>query len=179
MSVFRTYIQPLLFDGRTYTQGNVVDLLNTYKVACQEFPFKKFPKPKDLPSRDWSGDDGLDVYVPSTLPMKEYDMEVTFIYVGTELSIRADLSNFIDFLYGRNTVASGVVRGARLAVYDEHVGMGRKDVVVSEVENTLFHLVPGFDSDAIAQFKVKFTVYDPVTPVTANYTNGVCTSLSF
>lgn len=179
MQIYKTYIQQITFDGSSYPsdkRGSIVDLLEKFKITCQEFPFKKNPKPKDLPTRDWAGEDGLDVYVPDVIPISSYEIEVKFLYVGTEQTIRKDLSDFIDFLYGRikgndmDTVQSG-----RLAVYDEHVGMGRKDVVVSEVENTLYYLEPDTDNDAIATFKVTFKVYDPTTDVTPTYGtyNGV------
>lgn len=166
MSVANTYIQQIKFDGSTYSKGSVVDLLTKFKIVCQEFPFKKNPKPKDMPTRDWYDEDGLDVYVPETLPIEHYDIEVVFLYVGTEQTIRADLSNFIDFLYGRIKGAAGdSVQSGRLAVYNEYVGTGRKDVVVSEVENEVFYISDN-DPDAVARFKVKFTVYDPTSLVT-------------
>ena len=176
MVTYNTYVQQISFDGTTYTQGSVVDLLSAFKIICQEFPFKKNPKPKDLPTRDWAGEDGLDVYVPDVLQVKSYDIEVVFLYVGTEASIRSDLNNFIDYLYGRigsdgeNGVngADGRVQTGRLAIYNEYVGMGRKDIVVSEVENEIFYLTDS-DTDAIAKFKIKFTVYDPTTEVTPTY----------
>ena len=77
---------------------------------------------------------------------------------------------FVDFLRGMN---AGAV-GSTLAIYNEYVGFGRKDVVVSEIGSTLFY-TSGDVIDALAQFKVKFTVYDPVTDVTLSKTttNGV------
>lgn len=171
MEIFKTYIQQLSYDGTTYTKGSVVDLLKTYKIICQDFPFKKNPKPKDLPTRDWAGADGLDVYVPDDIPMKSYDIDVTFLYVGTKSDIRTDISNFIDFLYGRiKADNSDTVKSGRLAIYNEYVGMGRKDVVVSDIDNELLYCYDT-DPDAVAKFKVKFTVYDPTTAVTP--TTGV------
>ena len=183
MEIFKTYIQQLSYDGTTYTKGSVVDLLKTYKIVCQDFPFKKNPKPKDLPTRDWAGEDGLDVYVPDVIPMKSYDIDVTFLYVGTKTDIRTDISNFIDFLYGRiKADNSDTVKSGRLAIYNEYVGMGRKDIVVSDIDNELLYCYDT-DPDAVAKFKVKFTVYDPttvVTPATGVY-NGetVVTQLNF
>ena len=178
MTIYNTYIQQLDFNGTTYTKGGVVDLLETYKIICQEFPFNKNPKPKELPTRDWAGEDGVDVYVPTKIPVKHYDIEVEFLYVGTEDAIREDLTGFIDFLYGRQEGATG----GRLAIYNEHTGIGRKDVVIAEVKNELFYLTES-DDDAIAKFKVKFTVYDPTTDVTPEYGTysgkKTCTELKF
>lgn len=183
MPTYNTYVQQIKFDGTTYTKGSVIDLLSAFKVICQEFPFKRNPKPKELPTRDWAGEDGLDVYIPDKLPIKHYDMEVVFLYKGTEETMRTDLNNFIDFLYGRiKGDSNDIVRSCRLAIYNEHTGIGRKDIVVSDVENEIFYLTDS-DSDAVAKFKITFTVYDPTTDVTPVYTiyNGVrrATELNF
>lgn len=177
MAIYKTYVQQLKYDGLAYTKGSVVDLLEKFKVICQEFPFKKNPKPKDLPTRDWAGEDGLDVYIPDVIPVKNYEIEVSFLYVGTEQTIRADISNFIDFLYGRiKGDENDTVKSGRLSIYNEHTGMGRKDVVVAEVDNEIFYLTD-CDTDAIAKFKIKFSVNDPTTVVTpvASTVGGVTT----
>lgn len=198
MSVYKTYIQQLSLDGQNTPKGSVVDLLERFHIVSQEFPFKKNPKPKELPTRDWAGEDGLDVYIPEDLPMKDYEVEVTFLYVrntsdngssgyGSETAeetrnrlMRKDIGDFIDFLYGKMKAAvSDTVKSGRLAVYDECSGIGRKDVVVAEVENELFYMSDN-DSDGVAKFKVKFNVYDPTTDVTASRDqNGVVTTLDF
>lgn len=179
MLIYNTYVQQIIFDGIAYTKGGVVDLLSTFKIVCQEFPFKKNPQPKDLPTRDWAGEDGLDVYIPDKIPVKHYDIEVDFLYKGTEETMKVDLNNFIDFLYGRIKGSNGdTVKSGRLAIYNEHTGMGRKDIVVSEVENELFYLTDS-DPDAVAKFKIKFTVYDPTTEVTPVYVSGRVTQLNF
>jgi len=200
MSIQKTYIQQLYYDGQTYTKGSVVDLLGKFNIGCLNFPFNRNPKPKDLPTRDWAGEDGKDVYIPDTIPMAHYDMEVTFLYVRNTADngnegvsgetveqtrnrlMRQDIGNFIDFLYGRikgNPNDQNEIQSGRLAIYDERSGMGRKDVVVSEIENELFY-VSDNDSDIVARFKVKFTVYDPTTEVTpATGQNGTITTLNF
>ena len=180
MSVPNTYIQQIKFDGNTYSKGSVVDIKETFGIFCREFPFMKNPRSKALPTRDWPDEDGLDVYVPDTLPIKHYDIDVVFLYVGTEDNIGDNISNFIDFIYGRKKGNDGdTVQSALLAVYNEYVGMGRKDIVVSEVENEIFYISDN-DPDAIAQFKVKFTVYDPTTIVSpVKDSSGKVTELSF
>ena len=191
MAIYRTYIQQLSYDGQSYSKGSVVDLLDKFHIICQDFPFKKNPKPKDLPKRDWVGEDGLDVYIPEVIPMKEYDIEVTFLYVRSTSEntqtvlgetaeqtrnklMRKDIGDFIDFIYGRiKGGSSDTVQSGRLAIYDECTGIGRKDVVVSEIDNELFY-VTDEDPDVVAKFKVKFSVYDPTTDVTpATGQNGV------
>lgn len=185
MEIHKTYVRQVVYDGVAYTKGSVVDLYEAFHIACQQFPFKKNPEIKPLPTRDWAGSDGVDVYVPDVIPMKEYDMEVTFLYVrniddatgGQSVSgetpmerrdrlMRSDIRNFIDYICGR--IGSGAqgdsIESGRLAIYDEYTGMGRKDVVVQKVDNELF-FSNGDDPDVVAKFKVKFMVYDPTTDV--------------
>ena len=166
MAIYKTYVQQLGFDGETYTKGTVVDLLEKFNIACQDFPYKRNPESKDLPTRDWAGEDGLDVYIPEGgLPEKSYDIDVELLYVGTEETMRSDLIAFIDFIKGRSKGANAdTVQSGRLAVYDEHVQMGRKDLVVDKIDNELYYRSE-FDNDKVARFNVKFKVYDPTTEV--------------
>ena len=183
MAIYKTYVQQLKYDGLTYTKGSVVDLLEKFKVVCQEIPFSKNPKPKDLPSRNWAGEDGLDVYIPDIIPINSYEVDVTFLYVGSEQTIRPDLNNFIDFLYGKiKGDNSDTVQSGRLSIYNEETGIGRKDVVVAEIENELYYVTDS-DPDAVAKFKIKFSVNDPTTeliPVTETVEGVIkVTDLSF
>ncbi|PTL34591.1 hypothetical protein C7120_08810 [Prevotella sp. oral taxon 376] len=164
MAIKKVYIQQLSFDGTTYTKGPVVDLLSMFKIAAKEFPFKKNPEAKELAARDWPGEDGRDVYIPDVIPMKNYDLEVEFLYKGTEKNISNDISSFIDFVYGRNANAVG----GRLAIYDEYTKTGRKDIHVLSVDNDVY-VYGDSDPDAVASFKVKFGVEDPTTDITPKF----------
>lgn len=166
MAIYKRFlILQQTFDGSSYTSvGSIVDTQARFHIACQEFPFKDLPELKDLPKRDWYDEDGEDVYIPTEdFKFKAYDLDATFIYVGTEATMKSDIRNFIDFLYGRKD-SNGNRRtgGIMLAVYDEYTQTGRRGVIVQSVDNTLYWNVD-FDPDAIATFKVKFRVTDPVT----------------
>lgn len=178
MAIFNTYIQQIkTINGTTYSKGSVVNLLTKFNIACQDFPFKKYPKIKDLAANDWYDEDGLDVYIPDSVKVSHYDLDVTFLCKGiqtqvgstiktAEQNLRDNVSGFIDFLRGRAKGANAdTVQSSRLSIYNEYVGMGRKDVVATEIDNKMFYIM---DSaiDALAQFTVKFTVYDPTTEVT-------------
>ena len=198
VNINRTYIQQLVYNGLTYTSGSVISLYDDFRIVAEDFPFKKNPKAKELPVRDWAGGDGVDIYVPAVIPMKEYEIEVLFLYVrnisdnGGNVEgetpeqtrnrlMRTDINDFIDFICGRKKgKSSDSVQGGRLAVYDEYVGMGRKDVIVSEIDNELY-FISDADSDVVAQFKVKFKVNDPTTEVTPYIASGqsVVSNLNF
>lgn len=165
MEIRKLNIQQMDFDGLQYTKGIAVDLLDKFNIGCEEFPFKKYPEAKELPKRDWPGEDGVESFVPKKIPMKAYDIEVTFIYKGTEATMQKDIDDFIMFLYGRNEGATGSI----LAIYDEHVKIGRKDVRCQKVHNELYY-DEEYDDEKIAKFKVIFSVDDPITEVTPKYT---------
>lgn len=140
--------------------NTVIDTLEQFNVACQEFPYKYLPETKELAKRDWYDEDGEDVYIPTSgLKFKAYDLEAKLLYVGSEEAMVDDLKSFIEFLYGRNTGGN-----PQLAIYDEFTKTGRQQVYVQSVDNELI-TYDDVNTDVIAQFKVKFRVCDPVTNV--------------
>ena len=162
MEYKKLLIQQQTLSGTTYTAvSSVVDTQAVYHVVCQEFPFKYLPETKDLPKRDWYDEDGEDVYIHSDgLRFKAYDMEVKFLYVGSQEQMKNELKSFIDFICGKNTGGSPL-----LAVYDEYTQTGRRGVYVQAVDNDLI-VYDDRNSDVVAQFKVKFRVTDPNTDIT-------------
>ena len=166
MNYKKLLIQQQTNNGGNYTNvGSVVDTQTSFRVVCQEFPFKHFPETKDLPKRDWYDEHGEDVYIPSDgLRFKAYDLEVKFLYVGTQAQMPTDLRNFISFIYGRNTDGSPL-----LAIYDEYTKTGRRGAYVLNVDNELI-AYDDKNEEVIGQFKVKFRITDPVTDITL--TNG-------
>jgi hypothetical protein len=163
MATYKKFlIRQQTYNGTTYTNiGTVVDTQESFSVVCQECPFKKLPKSKELATRNWHDENGDDVYFPTDgLKFEAYDMDVTFLYVGTESSMSSNLCGFIDFLYGRNNGGSPC-----LAIYDEYTKTGRQGVYVKEVDNTMLYY-NDISAGVIAAFKVKFSVSDPVTDIT-------------
>lgn len=154
------------------TDSSVIDTQASYNIACQECPFKMLPESKELPKREWYDEDGDDVYIPSDgLKFKAYDMEVKFIYVGTgyvkqdqtvvtkEQEMKEKVSAFIDFLYGRNTNGSPLLK-----IYDEYTLIGRQGVYVLSVDNDMM-AYDDRNNNVIGIFKVKFRVTEPTTDV--------------
>ena len=168
MSPFRFYIQQLHFDGENYLRGSLFETYADFGAACKEFKDNFMPEAKNLATRDWIGKDGLEVYVPDRLRLKEFNTEAEFIITGNPTMADDEATydamsrrnSFIRMLYGRNTGAVG----ARLAIYDEHSGLGYKDVVVSKVEPDVSGRQQG-GNEAVYVLKVSFTIYDPVTDV--------------
>lgn len=181
MAYEKLLIQQQTYDGTTYSNvGDVVDTYEKFGVVCQEFPFKYLPETKDLPKRDWYDEHGEDVYIPTDgLKFKAYDLEAKFLYVGTEKNMTSELKKFTDFVCGRSNIVSDVTisgnnatRDVMLKVYDEYTKTGRRGIYVLSVDNELFFF-NDVSIDAIAQFKIKFRVTDPVYEVINN--NGALT----
>ena len=71
--------------------------------------------------------------------------------------------NFVNFITGRNSGGKPL-----LGVYDEYTETGRRGVYVLNINNDLYYY-NDTDTDAIAQFSVKFRVTDPTTLVNSNF----------
>lgn len=139
----------------------------TRNIGIADIPFKYCPDFKDVAKRDWADEDGIDVYIPKQRKLKEYDMDIEFIYKGTKDTIHHDLKAFIDFF--RHKKADGSFAESRFAMYDDHTKVGRKDVICETnfANVDLFYYEDG-DNDGIASFKLKFLVCDPSTDVSLN-----------
>ena len=163
MAVYKKFlIQQQTYNGSTYENvGSVVDTQTSYRIVCQECPFKILPETKELPKRNWHDENGEDVYIPTDgLKFKPYDIEIKFLYVGKDQTMFTDINGFIEFLYGRNTNGSPL-----LAIYDEYTKTGRRGVYVTEVSNE-FLTNDDSNPEVVGSFKVKFRVTDPVTAIT-------------
>lgn len=175
MAVHRLYISQTSFNGSTYTVGTPIDTKTAFNVVCAEVPFKLYEEAKDVVTKDWKGSHGMEVYIPSSARIKDYDLEIRFLYTGTHANMRNNVSDFVSFLYGLNYNSIG----ARLAMYDEETRTGRKDVRLVNVKYGTWWDEPDCDDEAIADFTCKFNVYDPMTDVTPTFTNNVLTGLTW
>lgn len=167
-------VQQQTHNGSSYGDlGDVVDTQATFGIVCQECPFKYLPESKDLPRRDWPDEHGEDVFIPSDgIKFQAYDMDVKFLYVGKESEMPVNLKRFMKFMYGHmNIINRSFVTGDNLSknvtlkIFDEYTSIGRIGCIVKSVDDELYFFNDS-NIDAIAQFKVKFRVTDPVTGVT-------------
>ena len=173
MGLRKTYIQQLHFDGENYTKSEVVDLTEQWGIYC-DVPFKLFPEAKELPYRDWAGEDGRDVYVPKKIPLAAYELEVEATYKGEDGKMRKNIEAFIKFIYGRNLNAVG----GSLAIYDDYTGIGRKDIHVLSIDNDIYYDVD-YDDEQCAKFNIKFQVEDPSTDVELVISENKVSDLKF
>ena len=169
MTPHRLYILQAYYDGMTYSKDNLIDTYAAFNVLCSEIPFKIYPDAKDVVAKNWRGLHGADAYIPAVNKIKDYDIEVDFLYSGTHANMRNDLDSFAKYINGMLGNSPQPALSARLAIYDEYTQTGRKDVRAVNIEFKEYWDTPDFDTECIAAFKVKFHVYDPVTEVTPVY----------
>lgn len=180
MDIKRFFVQQIKFDGSSYTKGTPIDTYAQFNVICSDTPMKLYPEAKDVVAKDWPGRDGQAVYIPQVARIKDFDWEVTFLYCGVHANMRTQINSFVSYLYGKTTpVDSLSARSARLVVYDQYDSIGYKDARVVSVDFGTWWDSPTLDNDAIAEFKVKFHIYDPVTAITPTYNNNILTDLSW
>ncbi len=112
---------------------------------------------KKLKSRDWPGEDGEDVYIPSVLNVAAYDIEITLIYKGDRCSCKRNYSALRDYLLGRDG------GGAALIIYDPYNGFGRQGVYLLKITNPqYFH----DNINDILEVTLTLRVTDPLTDIT-------------
>ena len=168
MGVHKLYIMQTSFNGMTYTKGTPIDTLAKFGVVVRDIPFKLYSDTKEVVTKNWKGSHGLDAYIPNENKVKDYDIEVQCLYVGTHQDMRTNIEAFLKFLNGK-AVTGITATGARLAIYDEYTQIGRKDVKYMTSDFGTWWDLPDYDTDAIADFKVILHVYDPMTDVSPSF----------
>jgi hypothetical protein len=137
----------------------IIDSQDQWGIVCKGFPFKIFGKAKDLPSQKWPDEHGVEEYVPKTLFLDSYDMEVEFAYKGSMFSANLAIISFLNYLTGLD----GTNFGAELLVYDTYTQIGRRKVRFLSTSNDLI-VRNEWDGDLFT-FTVTFRVNDPVTDI--------------
>lgn len=153
MEYYKVYIQK---EG-----GALKETIADFGLYCQTIPFHVGRSIKELPKRSWFDEHGDDEYVPDTLMVDAYDLDVTFIYKGSKYSANTIVSAFISYITGADN--SGTV----FSIYDSYTGIGRQKCRVMEVaEKAQIYRVDDSEMAGegdILQFSVKVKVNDPVT----------------
>lgn len=111
---------------------------------------------KELAARDWPGEHGTDVYIPQTLSIASYDIEVAMVYKGSRNSAYAKYTALRDFLCGIDGA------GAELMLYDPYKRIGRSGVYLVKIDDSAFFRT---NIDEVLTLNVTFRVTDPVTDI--------------
>lgn len=151
-------------------ESTVYSSLAIWNIACTEVPFEVGAESKELYKNDWKDENGEETYIPTTIPMKAYDMKVKFAYKGAIASAYSALTNFRDFLIGTaatyvtingtSTLADG---GASLDLYFPYTGIGRTKCYLKQFSDGEF---VQSNKDDVLEFTATFRVTDPITSIT-------------
>ena len=138
-------------------QGSPVkDSLRDFGIVCTSIPFIPCEETKELPTRDWPGENGEDTYIPEKLPVSAYDMEVELCYKGGLGTCYTKIRSFLDYLKGNDG------SGAALKIYSPFTGIGRQNVYFKSMGDIEFGKS---NIDEVLTFSLVFRVTDPVTDI--------------
>lgn len=156
---FRIYLQKEK-DG-----ADVIDTIESFGMYCMENPFKTCSDVKDPIKRSWNDEHGDDEYIPKEgLYMASYENKVKFGFKGKAYGANEKLKAFLEYL-----------RGGMMKMYCEFNGIGRKNVRLKSIDQTLYRNVCG-DED-ILTISITFKFNDPTTDVKPVKSNGKVTNL--
>lgn len=147
MDYYRIYMQ------QESEGAEIIDTIDSFGLYCVDIPFKIADVVKDVVSRDWHDEDGIDEYIPKDgLKMSAYDMDVKFGFKGDKFAANESISAFIDYL------KSGYIK-----LYCNYTKIGRQHVRLVKLNDSA-ELVRNDDGDILV-FSVTFKVCDPLTNI--------------
>lgn len=125
-----------------------------WNIWIKSVPFKVFPDMKDIPSRDWVDESGIDEFLPNTPFYKAYEIDCQFVYIGAYESANTQIKSFLKYL----------AEGGFFKFYDTYTKIGRTNIRYVSNDEDIFYRREG--NDDIVQFKVTLKVNDPITDIT-------------
>lgn len=152
--------------------GSVLkETIADFGMYCMDIPFAVGGTAKALTERSWADENGKDVYVPEKLMMEAYTMKVKFGYKGDKFSANKAIADLLDYLTGRDG------NGVYFLMYCDYTKTGKKHVRFTKLSDDAT-LVRTDDDGDILIIELELAVDDPVTSVTATYTNNNITGLA-
>lgn len=146
-----------LNDGTTANDTTVHDS-DEWNIRITDYPFIS-QDTKDLPENDWHDEHGKEVYIPDELPIKAYEVQVSFVYKGSKATAGAQIMSFLDYLR----------KGGYFKFYCEWAKMGAYHVRYVSCDTTKAYLYKGDNDGDVVTFKVKLAVDAPDKSVTLDY----------
>ena len=137
-----------------------IDTQDTFGIVCRDFPFKIYGEAKQLPSISWHDSHGNDEYVPPSLYIDAYDLQIDFAYKGPRDSANHAIRSFLNYITGND----GLNQGAELMVYDTYTRIGRQKVRYVSVAEEM--TVRNDHDGDVFTFSVTFRINDPTTDIT-------------
>lgn len=134
--------------------ASVVETIERFGLYCVEIPFKPVSDVKEITSRKWYDEDGLDEYIPTDgLKLSDYDIDIKFGYKGDKFGANTAVNSLVSYLL------EGYV-----SLYDTYTRIGRQHVRFAKLNDNA-ELVRDGDGDILI-FSVTMRVCDPKTNIT-------------
>ena len=147
MECYKVYIK------QDKSGASVVETIEDFGLYCVDIPFKPAGDVKDIVSRDWKDENGVDEYIPADgLKMSAYDIDVKFGYKGDKFGANKAINSLLSYL------ATGYV-----SIYDTYTGIGRQKVRLVKLNDNA-DIVRDDDGDILI-FSVTLKVCDPITNI--------------
>jgi hypothetical protein len=141
-----------------------------WNLYCSSFPFKIFGEAKAVPSRSWNDEDGDEEYIPPTLYVQSYEIDVEFACRGNKESSYSNIMNFLKYITGRDLENDSTTYGSTLQIQDLYTGIGRQRCRYSKMETKGHEIYDVLDDsveeEVLTTFTLTFKVNDPVTDIT-------------
>lgn len=147
-----------LYIQKTSSGSTVKETVADFDIYCMNIQFSTMQDAKELPNNDWYDEHGDDEYIPSTLMLKAYTMDIKFACKGAEKSANAKINALMSYLTG----ADG--SGSEMKIYSTYTQIGRQGVRFLKLSEDA-ELIRDKNGD-ILMFTVTFKINDPVTNVT-------------
>lgn len=109
---------------------------------------------KEPASREWPGQSGEDVYFPSQLFLKPFDLTVKFCYKGPLNTALDSYNKFRGMLLGEDGT------GTQMEIYDPYWNRGYSRVHLKQMGNLSFKKS---NIDEVSCFKAVFRITDPLS----------------
>lgn len=157
MKFRKLYFQKM---STTDKQGQVTDYpmmesIADFHLYCSAFPYVGTTESKNLPTNDWPDEDGEEVFVPSVIPIRAFDMELKLHCKANSIDVaNARTQLFRKYITGRDGT------GSRLMIFSEQTNLGRQGLIFKKMDPPELIRTK---SRCVVSYKVTFRVTDPVT----------------
>lgn len=126
------------------------DLYSDFGIKTTSAPLFVPGDTKELPSRDWPEEDGVDVYVPNIIPLKSYIVDISVVYNGGQGTFQSKLDSLASYL---------LTGGSELNIYSPYSATSCKGAHFVGFSD--FSFTSDSATGDIAEFKIKFKVAKP------------------
>ena len=132
MECYKVYIK------QDKSGASVVETIESFWLYCVDIPFKVAGDVKEVSSRDWKDENGVDEYIPTDgLKMSAYEIDVKFGYKGDKFGANKAIRSLLSLL------SSGY-----MSIYDTYTGIGRQKVTLVKLNDNA-ELVRDGDGDIL------------------------------